>query len=220
MERELDAMRGMKQRQIRIGAPYSLFECLLPAVVREFQDYFPDCEPVVVAGDSRELLPRLAAGDLDLAFGLRQASPDGKFFLPVFRDCMAFLVGPAHPWSDGEEPSAEAMAGMQYLLHARTAETGPMVADYFWKLRVKPRDPVVVGDMGSLSALLRTGHGVGIAAPWVARRELDAGRLVQVKVPGAPIERRWGIYTTDYREPSAVEQVFIELATFAAKLLG
>ncbi len=220
VERELDAMRVWGQKQIRIGAPHSLFEFLLPAVIREFQDYFPHCEPVVEAGDSPELLARLADGDLDLAFGLQLPKPGGNNFQPLFRDRIAFVVAPGHPWVEAGSPDPAAIAKMQYVTYARTAETRGMIGDYFQRMELELQHPLLASEPAALLELVRIQLGVGIVAPWVARRELESGRLTEVLLPGEPIERQWVIFTPADRRSSPVEEVFIELATFAARLLA
>lgn len=220
VERELDAMRVWGQKKIRVGAPHSLFEFLLPSVIREFQDYFPQCEPVVEAGDSPGLLARLAEGDLDLAFGLQQPKPGGNKFLPLFRDRIAFVVAPGHPWAEAGSPDPAAMAEMQYVTYARTAETRGMIGDYFQRMGLEPLHPLLASEPAALLELVRIQLGVGIVAPWVARRELESGRLIEVTLPGETIERQWVIFTPADRKSSPVEEVFIELATFAGRLLA
>ena len=220
VERELDALRVWGQKQIRIGAPHSLFEFLLPAVIREFRDYFPQCEPVVEAGDSTELLRHLTDGDLDLVFGLAQPDHGAGDFLPIFRDRICFVVAPGHPWSESGGPDLKAIAEMHYVTYARTTGTHAMIGDYFRQLGVELRHPLMLSEPGALRELVRIELGVGIVAPWVARRELEDGRLVEVRLPGESIERHWGIFTPPERKSSPVEETFIELAAFAARLLA
>lgn len=220
VERELDGLRVWGQKQIHVGAPHSLFEFLLPSVIREFQDYFPQCEPLVQAGGSAELLKRLGEGELDLALALEQAEAGGANFQPLFRDHLVFVVAPGHPWSVSDAPEPGAMAEMQYVTYARTIETRGMIEDYFRSLGVDLRHPLTMSETGALLELVRIELGVGIVAAWVARRELEEGKLVEVKLPGASIERQWGFFTPVDRKCSPVEEVFIELATFAARLLA
>ena len=50
--RELDGLKRWGQGRIRIGAPHSLCQFLLPTVLREFRDCFPRCEPTIEADDT------------------------------------------------------------------------------------------------------------------------------------------------------------------------
>ncbi|RYD31294.1 MAG: LysR family transcriptional regulator, partial [Verrucomicrobiaceae bacterium] len=97
--RDLDGLKKWGQTRIRIGAPHSLCTFIVPMVLREFRDCFPRCEPVIEAGDTTVLLDRLSGADLDLVVGLKPRGRGDEGYRPMFKDRLAFVVSPFHPWA-------------------------------------------------------------------------------------------------------------------------
>lgn len=218
--RELDGLKRWGQGRIRIGAPHSLCQFLLPTVLREFRDSFPRCEPSIEAGDTGVLLERLDDHELDLVLGLRLR--DGGDFQArnLFRDRMVFVVPPMHPWAQGGFPSPEEVANAQFLIYARATETHRLVEDHLAKIGVRLRTPLVLGDMEAIKEMSKIGIGVGIVASWVARREIEEGTLVELPLSESPVERDWAIFTNKDRELSLIEETFVGIAEIVGRQMG
>jgi DNA-binding transcriptional LysR family regulator len=210
--RELDGLKRWGQGRIRIGAPHSLCQFLLPTVLREFRDCFPRCEPTIEADDTARLLERMAEHDLDIVLGLRPRIGTTEGYRPLFRDQMTFVVPPIHPWAEGGVADPAEMGNVQFIIYARATETHRLVEEHFEKLGVRTRPPLVLGDMEAIKGMAKIGLGVGLVAPWVAKREFDDGSLVRVPVCGAPIEREWGIFFKADRTLSLIEETFAGIA--------
>jgi DNA-binding transcriptional LysR family regulator len=210
--RELDGLKRWGQGRIRIGAPHSLCQFLLPTVLREFRDCFPRCEPTIEADDTARLLERMADRDLDMVLGLRPRGGVVEPYRPLFRDRMTFVVPPVHPWAETGVADPAEMANVQFIIYARATETHRLVEDHFEALGVRTRPPLVLGDMEAIKGMVKIGLGVGLVAPWVAKREFDDGSLVRVPVLGGPIEREWGIFHKADRTLSLIEETFAGIA--------
>lgn len=210
--RELDGLKRWGQGRIRIGAPHSLCQFLLPTVLREFRDCFPRCEPTIEADDTARLLERMADHDLDIVLGLRPRGGVAEPYRPLFRDRMTFVVPPVHPWAETGVADPAEMANVQFIIYARATETHRLVEEHFEKLGVRTRPPLVLGDMEAIKGMAKIGLGVGLVAPWVAKREFDDGSLVRVPVCGGPIEREWGIFHKADRTLSLIEETFAGIA--------
>ncbi len=218
--RELDGLKRWGQGRIRIGAPHSLCQFLLPTVLREFRDCFPRCEPTIEADDTSKLLERMADHDLDIVIGLRPRAGGMEGYRPLFQDRMTFVVPPVHPWAETGVADPDDLPKVQFIIYARATETHRLVEEHFEKLGIRPRPPLVLGDMEAIKGMAKIGLGVGLVAPWVAKREIDDGSLVRVPVSGEPIEREWGIFFKPDRAPSLIEETFAGIAEMVGKELS
>ncbi|WP_193211701.1 LysR family transcriptional regulator [Luteolibacter marinus] len=210
--RELDGLKRWGQGRIRIGAPHSLCQFLLPTVLREFRDCFPRCEPTIEADDTAKLLDRMADHDLDIVLGLRTKTSPGDGYRKIFSDRMIFVVPPMHPWAETGRVNREDIENVQFIIYARATETHRLVEEHFEKQGVRPRPPLVLGDMEAIKGMAKIGLGVGIVAPWVAKREFDEGSLIPIAVGGDPIEREWGLFYKSDRILSLIEETFAGIA--------
>ncbi|MFT4176006.1 MAG: LysR family transcriptional regulator [Luteolibacter sp.] len=220
--RDLDGLRRWGQTRIRIGAPHSLCHSMIPSVLREFRDCFPRCEPVIEAGDTTILLDRLAASDLDLVVGLKPRGKSDEGYRAMFRDSLAFVVSPFHPWASDSSLMMDTLNEQQFIIYAKATETHRLIEDWLEQRGCRGKKPLVLGDMQAIKEMAKLGIGVGIVAPWVASREIDEGSLKVVSIEEPGIDREWGVFHAPKRQPSLVEEAFIGLCemAFAAMASG
>ncbi len=213
--RDLDGLRRWGQTRIRIGAPHTLCHVLIPSVLREFRDCFPRCEPVIEAGDTTGLLDRLTASDLDLVVGLKPRGKSDEGYRPMFRDRLAFVVSPFHPWAIDQTNILSSIHEHQFIIYAKATETHRLIEEWLEQKGGRGKKPLVLGDMQAIKEMAKLGIGVGIVAPWVAIREIEDGSLKVVDIDEPGIEREWGVFYSPKREPSLVEEAFIGLCEMA-----
>ena len=207
--RELDALRRWGQGRIRIGATHSLCHYLLPTVLREFRDSFPRCEIHIESGDTQELLEGLDRAAMDIVLGLETRRVARSRFIPLFRDELTFVVSPSHPWASQSEIPPEEMAGESYLLYARQSETYRLIRQRFEEQGLRLRATLSLGSMEAIKEMAKIGIGVGIIAPWVARKEIESGALVSVPIGSQPPSRSWGSYCHESKKLSLVEETLL-----------
>lgn len=213
--RDLDGLRRWGQTRIRIGAPHSLCHFLIPSVLREFRDCFPRCEPVIEAGDTTFLLDRLASAELDLVVGLKPRGKGDDGYRPMFKDRLAFVVSPFHPWALDSSAVLSTINDQQFIIYAKATETHRLIEEWLEQNGGREKKPLVLGDMQAIKEMAKLGIGVGIVAPWVAAREIADGSLKVVNIDEPGIEREWGGFHSAKREPSLVEEAFIGLCEMA-----
>lgn len=213
--RDLDGLRRWGQGRIRIGVPHALCQFAFPSVIREFRDCFPRCEPVVASGDTVQLLERLEASDLDLVVGPKTSGSTAEGFRPMFRDRLAFVVSPLHPWALDESAVQASIHEQQFIMDAKATETHGVIEEWLEKQSVRAGKLLQLGDMRTIKEMARLGMGVGIMAPWVASREIADGSLKLIDIAVQGIEREWGIFHSRKRGPSLVEETFIGLCEMA-----
>lgn len=210
--REIDGLKRWGQARVRVGAPHSLCQFLLPTVVREFRDYFPRCEPQIEAGDTAALLARLDERELDLVLGMRVKEGAEFESGALFQDRMLFVVPPQHPWAGRKDVAKDEIESAQFMIHARATEARRLVEKHFAAAGIKLRAPLLLGDMESIKEMSKVGMGVGLVAPWSARKELEEGSLVSVALGAETMKREWRIYWARGRKPSLIEETFAGIA--------
>jgi LysR family transcriptional regulator, low CO2-responsive transcriptional regulator len=213
--RDLDGLRRWGQTRIRIGAPHSLCHFLIPSVLREFRDCFPRCEPLIEAGDTTFLLNRLASSDLDLVVGLKPRGKSDDGYRPMFKDRLAFVVSPFHPWALDHSAVLPSINDHQFIIYAKATETHRLIEEWLEQKGGRGKKPIVLGDMQAIKEMAKLGIGIGIVAPWVAAREIADGSLKVVNIEEPGIEREWGVFHSPKKKPSLVEEAFIGLCEMA-----
>lgn len=217
---DVDTMRRWGQTRIRIGAPASLCNFLLPPVLREFRDCFPRCEPVMETGDSTMLMDRLADSELDVVLGIRPRHRAEEGCRTLFRDHLDFIVSPFHPWVADPSSMESTLPDQQFIIYAKGTETHRLVQEWLDRVGARGRKPLVLGDMQAIREMAKLSIGVGVVAPWVASREIEDGSLHHFTHGNDRIEREWAAFHSPKKAPSLVEETFIGLCGMAFELMA
>jgi len=208
---ELEALGKWGGGRLRVGAGTTACQYLLPTVIREFKQTFPDCQLSIAPGDARELLEGLRQNEIDLALTL---IPPGHLDIDsqvVFEDTLQFFVAPSHPWAKRERAPAGEIESQTYIVYSKRAYTFELVQRRF-RLEGRELDRVIeLGSMEAIKEMAKIGIGVGILAPWIAQKELREGSLRLVGMGSRPPRRRWGVCRLKGRRLTLPEETFAGL---------
>jgi DNA-binding transcriptional LysR family regulator len=94
---EARALSGMARGRLSVGATPSLITRVLAPALVEFHASHPGIELLVVEAGSRQLVPQLASGEVDLALVVLPVHDPLVATTPLFDDPLVLAVAPGHP---------------------------------------------------------------------------------------------------------------------------
>ena len=118
------------QSRLRIGASSTACRYILPTVLREFKNDYPQCLISIGAGDAADAMESLQNNQIDLAIILEPKQPDAFDIHPLFEDELAFVLSPAHPWSTEGVQRSE-VPRQNYIFYQKNSYTQRLIVDYF-----------------------------------------------------------------------------------------
>ncbi len=205
--------------RLRIVAPAALCAHLLPAVLREFKESFPQCLISVEAADSASSVAMIEANRADLALTLEPKSEERLEFVPLFSDELAFIAAPQHPWArSGSAPRVE-IPRQSLVVYGRRSLTWRILDAYFTEEGIVLNTVIEMGNFEALKELVKLNLGVGILSPWVAAAELRDGSLVALPLGRRKARRDWGFLHWRTRRLTLVEETFLGLCRTASENL-
>lgn len=224
---EMEAARSQLGRlgkwgssRLRIGASTTACQHVLPNVLREFKESFPQCAISIEPGDTPEMIDALREHRIDLAVNLEPRREESLEFRPLFTDELQFIVSPLHPWAQTGRVPREDIARQNYILYGKTSYTFRMVEEYFRQEQIVLHSLLDLGNMEAIKELVKLGLGVSILAPWTARKELREKSLVALPLGRRKLKRRWGVLHWRGRRLSLAEETFIGLCVTVTERLS
>lgn len=217
LEEMSEARESIKQlgkwgrSRLRIGASTTFCTYLLPGVLREFRESFPQCMITIEPGDTPELLELLASNRIDLAIGMRPHREEQFEFNELFSDELKFLVGPQHPWAVAGQVTRAEIPRQNYILYSKKSYTFRQVEEYFLSEDMVLHTGIELGSMEAIKEMAKLELGICVLAQWVARKELKEGSLVSFSLGRRKLRRTWGILHWKGRRLSLPEESFISL---------
>lgn len=216
----LSALGKWGKGRLRLGASTTACQHLIPPVLREFKESFPDHAITLEPGDTTALVDALLKHRIDLALTLEAEGEAQLEFHPLFTDELFFVVSAAHPWARAGRVEREEIPRQNYILYSKRSVTFRLIEDYFRRERVVLNTVLEVGSMEATKELVKLGLGVCILAPWIAKREIEEGSLVALPLGRKKLSRRWGILKWSGRRLSLAEETFVGLCQSACGLLS
>jgi DNA-binding transcriptional LysR family regulator len=91
-------LRGLRAGSLTIGGSLTAGEYLLPAVMKRFKERYPTVEPVLVLGNSTEILARITRRELGIGvIGTDMVSKE-LIAVPCWTDEIVIVAAPTSPW--------------------------------------------------------------------------------------------------------------------------
>ncbi len=197
--------------RLRLGTSLTACQYILPSVLREFKESFPQCVIQIEPGDTPAALELLHENRIDLALALEPPAQTQLEFRPLFTDELQFLVSPLHAWARGNRVERAEIKRQQFILYTRTSYHSEMIEKYFRGEEIVLSTSIELGNMEAIKELVKLGLGVSILAPWVARKELAEGSLRALPLGKRKLRRRWGILLRKGQRLDLAQETFIGL---------
>jgi len=205
--------------RIRLGASTTACQHLIPPVLREFKESFPEHAISLEPGDTPQLVASLLKQRIDLALTLEAEKEPQLEFHPLFNDELQFVVSALHPWAQAKQVERAAIPRQNYILYSKHSVTFRLIEEYFRREEMVLNTIIEAGSMEATKELVKLGLGVSIMAPWVAKKEIEEGSLVALPLGRKKLQRRWGILQWRGKRLNLAEETFIGLCDSACASL-
>jgi DNA-binding transcriptional LysR family regulator len=201
--------------RLRLGASTTACQHLIPPVLREFKESFPDHAIMIEPGDTPELVSALLRLKIDLALSLEPDKEPQLDFHPLFTDELHFIVSALHPWAKTGRVERSEIPRQNYILYNKQSVTFRLVEKYFRREQMVLNTVIELGSMEATKELVKIGIGVSILAPWIAKKEIEEGSLIALPLGRRKLERRWGILHRHGKRLNLAEETFVGLCEAA-----
>ncbi len=202
--------------RLRVAAGGALCQYLLPAVLREFKEKYPKYLVMVDQTEPARVLEQIRANVVDLAFTLEPREEDQIHFEPLFSDELMFAVHPQHPWAKAGQVVRADIPRQNYALQRRNTPTYRAIEEYFAEDEMVLNTTIEAGSVEAIKELVKFGLGVGILAPWTARREVEHKSIVLLPLGRRKLKRNWGLVHWRGRRLTLAEETFLSLCKSSA----
>ena len=173
---------------IRLAAVTTAGELLLPALLASFTEKYPGVDCKLEVASRTAIWPMLASHEADVVVAGRPPTDLEQIAVRAVSPNTLVVVGP---------PAAERgfdAAQVTWLLREAGSGTRATTSTLLEELEITPRR-MVLGSHGAVVAAAVAGLGVTLVSRQAVRRQLDSGVLVELDVPGTPLDRPWHIVT-------------------------
>jgi DNA-binding transcriptional LysR family regulator len=208
-----DALRGLEQGTLRIGATTTPASYLLPYLIADFHRRYPEVALHTADGNTTDIVGALGSVDIALIEGPVGADLPPDTAVHAWREDEIVAIMPrAHPLAGSARGTSVALAalGVEPLI-VREAGSGvrQIVERAFARAGVPMRVALEIAGVEGVKEAVRAGMGIGFVSAMSMRHEDGALRVFSLGPE--PLTRRLSIVVPHASAPSRVVQQFLAL---------
>ncbi|MSQ24523.1 MAG: LysR family transcriptional regulator [Chloroflexi bacterium] len=205
--------------ELRIIASTTPGEFLVPRLVAEFTEAYPEVRPVVFTTASSRVVEELLEGRWHMGFVGAPMQRPGLHLYPVGEDEVVLAVAGSHPFARGPEVPLAALATQRFVEREDGSGTILNVKWALWQrgLALPPyRVAMTLSTTQAIVSAVRAGYGVGFVSS-MAIDPAQKNEVVAVRIAGVPIRRTLYLVREERRLLPPVARRFVDFVLRQAK---
>ncbi len=214
-----------RQTQLVIGASSVPGQCLMPELMADFLELYPQCHYVQLRGDSTKIHQYLAQGKANLGFVGIAANPKEYHYHPVAEDRLVLITANKEPYRtlQAQNTSGLDMLQMPMILREENSGTRQEMERYLLRNQISPENLNVIAQIDNPEAIrssVSRGLGISIMSVLAAREHLLSGQLLSFELGDQGAFRK--IYLTWRKDAllTPAEQKFLEFVRSRPRMVA
>ncbi|MGB0343842.1 MAG: LysR family transcriptional regulator [Coraliomargarita sp.] len=195
--------------RLRLGASTTACQYLLPNILREFNECFPDCILSILPADTPELLERLRRHEIDLVIIIDPGSTTDVKMYPLFNDELVLVTSATHPFTGKARINFKSISEERLVLYNKSSQTFLEIDRFLRARKLALHNYIELGSMEAIKELVKINYGVSMLADWTIQEEVSQGSLARISTGKEKIVRKWCIAHSSEKKLSITEETFL-----------
>lgn len=210
MQNLVDDLVNKANGPLTIGASYTFGEYVLPRIIANLLEVYPDIQPEVTIRNTAEIAKSVATHQLDVGV------VEGHFNDPSLQveafaeDEMVVVASPRHVLSGKEGIEICELKSETWIVREKGSGTREATEKLFNQFAFTPSKLMNFGSTQPIKEAVAAGMGVTMLSQWAIQKELRNQDLTILNIKGLPFFRQFSIVTKSPFQTKA-QEVFIGL---------
>lgn len=187
METEMRGAAGVQT--IRLGATITVGSCVLPGLVRAFEESHAGVRVQVEVESAARIEEKILHSDLDLAISEGEPESGELTAEPVMEDELVFICAPDDPLAGQRRLDPAALNGRPFILREEGSGTRARIDGFFSQHGLQVYPKWICQSFDALLRAVEEGQGLSAVSRLWVRRALEEGRLRRLTLDAPPLTR-------------------------------
>lgn len=178
---EIKKMMNGENGVIRISTECYTSYHWLPAVLKKFNNEFPNVELEIIFEATHHPIEKLIAGELDIAITSNPEQVEQVEFIKLFSDEMLAVVPIHHPWASRPYIEAQDFQDVNLIIHSLPLDTVSIFRTELTPKGIEPKKLIVLPLTEASIELVKANMGVIVLANWALvpylKREIKSVKI-------------------------------------------
>ena len=209
MDETLHDIQGLRGGQITIGCSTTPGEYILPWVIGQFRERYPDIEVSLSISNTQATLDRISSREIDLGMVGAPVSLEGLASFPYVDDEIVIVASPGHPLAGKQTVSLAELADQPFIFREpgsatrRTAET--CISGHGLSVKVE----MELGSNEAIKRAVAAGLGLGAVSKFGAAPDIAGGFITALPVEGWECRRPLTVVHRREKQLPPAQRVFV-----------
>jgi DNA-binding transcriptional LysR family regulator len=191
-EASLSAIAGLRGGRLRMASFPTAGATLMPLAIATFRASYPDVELTLVEGEPEQIVPRLRAGELDLAllfeFAGETPLPKGMTRVELLEDPLYLALPREHPLAGGRKLHLQDLEQEAWVQTSQSSPCARHVVRCCHAAGFEPSVSFESDDYQTVQGLVAAGVGVALI-PELALSVVREDIVIRALSPSPPVRR-------------------------------
>ncbi len=208
----IDDLANAPKGRLTIGASYSFGEYILPHVISQLHSEFPQIQPSIMIGNTKEIAELVSKNQLDIGI-IEGDYHDRHLMIEPFADDSMFVIASAkHPLAKQSDVCHPKKLEKETWIIREEGSGTREACDNLWsQLSISPGDIMVFGSTQIIKESVEAGLGIALLSQATFRKERHLDLIRILPVDGTPYKRKFSIVTRKSGYQTKAMEVFIQL---------
>lgn len=212
MQGALAALAVPGSGRLSIGAVPTVAVFTLPDLLGAFSKRHPLVVVHVRTGSIDDVVQMVLRGEIDVGLVTVPVTHELLQTIPLFRDRILLVAQPDTPWAAKRIIQPAELTGMPMIAYERASKFRRYVDAGFDAAGIAPDVIMEFDSHEAVKAMVLAGLGVAMMPSSVVARDLEQGRLVELKIAGfEELARMTSLIIRRDRQPGAPVRAFLDL---------
>jgi DNA-binding transcriptional LysR family regulator len=189
----IEEIKGLKAGGIRISASNTLGAYYLPDILDRFRKKHPRIEILMNVGYTQTVAEDILAFRSDLGLIGREVAHPNIVVTPLWEEELVLIVPVDHPFAGRREIDLAELQGQPFIMSEKGSGVREITEKILAGAGISVRVVMELGENEAVKRAVASGLGITLISGTVARRELEAGEIRAVRLPGARMLRTFYI---------------------------
>jgi DNA-binding transcriptional LysR family regulator len=188
-EAALDQLQGLVTGHLSLGASYTIGNYVLPAMLGRFHGIYPGVHLSLEIGSTNQMIERLSAGPLDMAFVEGPVDMPNLVITPWRTDTLVIVARPDHPLTREGPLTARQVFAQPFILREPGSGTREIIETALGRRGLEIHVAMELGTNEAIKQAVQAGQGIAMMSETAVRLERAAGLLAVLDVPDFTLTR-------------------------------
>ncbi|MFV9511077.1 LysR family transcriptional regulator [Tepidibacillus sp. LV47] len=201
MQNSVDDLINKPTGSIIIGASYTFGEYILPHIIAQLQQNYPEITPSIQIHNTKEIIELVLNHQLDVGFIEGNLKNEHLTSEVILEDEMFIVASPKHPlFKMKKEICISNLEEETWILREIGSGTREATENFFRMYKLNPKRLREFGSTQLIKESVESGLGITLLSRWAIEKELANHSIEIINVKGLPFKRDFSMITnTSYQ---------------------